>query len=217
MTLNKARILSSENDASVKQEQNTNINIKIKPPLKTASVPMSSNSPSLNSSNVNFTQMSKPCNATPTMTTQSIYQSQPQINSPPRGGSECPQLPSVIVQERGIADIGNEIDELETKNKFLEMIIEMYEDNPLKINSYLICKNELLMNMIKLLTDCDKVEIVIDDCEASCGCLSTNEKSLMKITKILITKDDKTEDFKYKYNDIYTQFIKYGISLKLTT
>ena len=205
MTLNKARILSSENDASVKQEQNTNINIKIKPPLKTASVPMSSNSPSLNSSNVNFTQMSKPCNATPTMTTQSIYQSQPQINNP-----------SVIVQERGIADIGNEIDELETKNKFLEMIIEMYEDNPLKINSYLICKNELLMNMIKLLTNCDKVEIVIDDCDASCGCLSNNDKSLMKITKILITKDDKTEDFKYKYNDIYTQFIKYGISLKLT-
>ncbi len=205
MTLNKARILSSENDASVKQEQNTNINIKIKPPLKTASVPMSSNSPSLNSSNVNFTQMSKPCNATPTMTTQSIYQSQPQINNP-----------SVIVQERGIADIGNEIDELETKNKFLEMIIEMYEDNPLKINSYLICKNELLMNMIKLLTNCDKVEIVIDDCDASCGCLSNNDKSLMKITKILITKDDKTEDFKYKFNDIYTQFIKYGISLKLT-
>ena len=205
MTLNKARILSSENDASVKQEQNTNINIKIKPPLKTASVPISSNSPSLNSSNVNFTQMSKPCNATPTMTTQSIYQSQPQINNP-----------SVIVQERGIADIGNELDELETKNKFLEMIIEMYEDNPLKINSYLICKNELLMNMIKLLTNCDKVEIVIDDCDASCGCLSNNDKSLMKITKILITKDDKTEDFKYKFNDIYTQFIKYGISLKLT-
>ena len=208
MTLNKARILSSENDASVKQEQNTNINIKIKPPLKTASIPVSTNNPSLN-----FTQMNKPHNASPTMTTSlsneravsaSIYQSQPQTNNP-----------SVMVQDRGIADIGNELDELETKNQFLEMIIEMYEQNPLKINSYLICKNELLMNMIKLLTNCDKVEIVIDDCDASCGCTS-NEKSLMKITKILITKDDKTEDFKYKYNDIYTQFIKYGISLKLT-
>ena len=29
MSLNRARILSSENDASVKQDQNTNINIKI--------------------------------------------------------------------------------------------------------------------------------------------------------------------------------------------
>lgn len=199
MTLNKARILSSENDASVKQEQNTNINIKIKPPLKTASVPISSNNP-----NLNFTQPMKANNVSSTMTTQSIYQSQPQINNP-----------SVMVQDRGISDLGNELDELETKNKFLEMIIEMYEENPLKINSYLICKNELLMNMIKLLTDCDKVEIVIDDCDASCGCLS-NDKSLMKISKILITKDDKTEDFKYKYNNIYTQFIKYGISLKLT-
>lgn len=30
--LHKARILSSENDSSCKQEQNTNVNIKIKPP-----------------------------------------------------------------------------------------------------------------------------------------------------------------------------------------
>ena len=205
MTLNKARILSSENDASVKQEQNTNINIKIKPPLKTASVPMSSNQPSLNSSSVNFTQPKKTNNISPITTTSSIYQSQPQIDKQ-----------SEMIQERGIVDIGNELDELENKNKFLEMIVEMYENNPLKINSYLICKNELLMNMIKLLTNCDKVEIVVDDCETSCGCISSNEKSLMKISKILITKDGKSEDFKYKYNDIYTQFVKYGISLKLT-
>ena len=107
MTLNKARILSSENDASVKQEQNTNINIKIRPPLKTASVPMSSNRPSLNSSSVNFTQPKKANNVSPMTITSSIYQSQPQIDK---------QLE--MIQERGIVDIGNELDELETKNKF---------------------------------------------------------------------------------------------------
>ena len=190
--MNKARILSSESDASVKQKQTTSININIKPkqpqPVDYPSVqplPQSSQA-----TNFTIPQMSG--------TSQSIPQT------------------SNLIRDRGIIDLGNELDELEIKNKFLEMIIEMYENNPLRINSYLICKSDLLMNMIKLLTQADKVELVIDECEASCGCISSNAKELMKISKILITKDNKTEEFKYCYNNIYSQFIKYGISLKLT-
>ena len=193
--MNKARILSSENDASVKQEQNTNINIKIQPknqrPIQPVDYPSVQPLPqSSQATNFTIPQMSG--------TSQSI----PQTNN--------------LIRDRGIIDLGNELDELEIKNKFLEMIIEMYENNPLRINSYLICKSDLLMNMIKLLTQADKVELVIDECEASCGCISSNDKELMKISKILITKDNKTEEFKYCYNNIYSQFIKYGISLKLT-
>ena len=195
MTLSKARILSSESDASVKQEQNTNINIKIQPknqrPIQPVDYPSVQPLPqSSQATNFTIPQMSG--------TSQSI----PQTNN--------------LIRDRGIIDLGNELDELEIKNKFLEMIIEMYENNPLRINSYLICKSDLLMNMIKLLTQADKVELVIDECEASCGCISSNTKELMKISKILITKDNKTEEFKYCYNNIYSQFIKYGISLKLT-
>ena len=193
--MNKARILSSENDASVKQEQNTNINIKIQPknqrPIQPVDYPSVQPLPqSSQATNFTIPQMSG--------TSQSIPQT------------------SNLIRDRGIIDLGNELDELEIKNKFLEMIIEMYENNPLRINSYLICKSDLLMNMIKLLTQADKVELVIDECEASCGCISSNAKELMKISKILITKDNKTEEFKYCYNNIYSQFIKYGISLKLT-
>ena len=192
--LRQARILS-ENDASVKQEQNTNINIKIQPknqrPIQPVEYPSVQPLPqSSQATNFTIPQMSG--------TSQSIPQT------------------SNLIRDRGIIDLGNELDELEIKNKFLEMIIEMYENNPLRINSYLICKSDLLMNMIKLLTQADKVELVIDECEASCGCISSNAKELMKISKILITKDNKTEEFKYCYNNIYSQFIKYGISLKLT-
>ena len=90
----------------------------------------------------------------------------------------------------------------------------MYSENPLKINSYVVCKSKALMDMIKLLTEADKVEILIDDSEVGCGCSSTNPK-IMKIDKIIVTKDNKSEELKYCYNDIYTEFIKYGISLKL--
>lgn len=184
MSLNKARILSSENDASVKQEQNSNIEIKIKQPgtqFQPTQLP--------NTQNANFT--------IPDQHLQSQYQHP--INN--------------TVEERGITDLGSELESLELKNKFLELIIEMYTDNPLKINSYVVCKSSLLMNMIKLLTNCDKVDIVLDNDEVGCGCVANTSK-LIKIDKILITKDGKTEELKYCYNNIYTEFIKYGISLK---
>ena len=55
----------------------------------------------------------------------------------------------------------NQMETLEQKNKFLEMLVNVYEDNPLKVNSYLVCNTTSLMNMIKLLTDADKVELVL--------------------------------------------------------
>lgn len=161
MTLRQARILSSETDNTIKQEQNTNVNIRI---AKSQEDP------------INFTHQ---------------------------------QIP----QERSIADLGNELNSLEKKNEFLEMIVEMYEGNPLKINSYVVCDSKLLMDMIKLLTECEKVELVIDDSNVGCGC--TTSTKFIKISKILVTKEGKTEDMKYAYNEIYSTFIKYGISLKL--
>ncbi len=153
MTLRQARILSSETDNTIKQEQQTNVNIKISKPNqeRPSTVPLYPNVQPLNS-NVNFTQPSQSMDMSETGQTSFIpmnqenspYQYQPQTNN--------------NFQVRGISDLGNNIEELDKKNKFLEMIIEMYETNPLKINSYVVCESKLLMNMIKLLTECYKVE-----------------------------------------------------------
>lgn len=184
--MNKARILSSENDASVKQSQETNIEIKLAPQRGSA---------------VAYPQIPQPQNVNFTMPTpQEGFASQyiPQTNS--------------VAQERGLADLGNELDTLEKKNKFLELLVGMYENNPLKVNSYVVCKSTLLMDMIKLLTDCDKVDLVIEDEEP--GCCVASVAKLIKIDKILITKDGKSEELKYCYNHVYTEFVKYAISLK---
>ena len=184
--MNKARILSSENDASVKQSQETNIEIKLAPQRGSA---------------VAYPQIPQPQNVNFTMPTpQEGFASQyiPQTNS--------------VAQERGFADLGNELDTLEKKNKFLELLVGMYENNPLKVNSYVVCKSTLLMDMIKLLTDCDKVDLVIEDEEP--GCCVASVAKLIKIDKILITKDGKSEELKYCYNHVYTEFVKYAISLK---
>lgn len=135
-----------------------------------------------------------------------------QINYP-----NVPQLNTAktVSRSNSLSDLKNynQLDSLEQKNKFLEMLVSVYEDNPLKVNAYLVCNTTSLMNMIKLLTDADKVELVLDEDIACNSCCSSDK--LIYISKILITKNNKTEDMKYAYNDIYSQFIKYGISLKI--
>ncbi len=207
-TLRQARILSSENDASVKQEQNTNIEIKVSPnksipPVAYPNIqPINQCAPN----NVNFT-MPPPTMPPPTMPTQTTQQQYASQYTPPTN-SHIP-----IAKDRGLADLGNELDSLEQKNRFLEMLVEMYADNPLRINSYVVCKSTLLMNMIKLLTGCDKVDFVLEDDEP--GCCAVSVSKFIKIDKILITKDGKSEELKYAYNNVYTEFIKYGISIKI--
>ncbi len=218
MSLNKARILSSENDASVKQSQETNIEIKLAPQR---------------SSSVAYPQIPQPQNVNFTMPPRTEFESM-KLQTPQEGFASqyIPQTnraaqdsqsevcyakrgtPLVENVERSFADLGNELDSLEKKNKFLELLVGMYENNPLKVNSYVVCKSTLLMDMIKLLTDCDKVDLVIEDEEP--GCCVASVAKLIKIDKILITKDGKSEELKYCYNHVYTEFVKYGISLKLT-
>lgn len=212
MTLRQARILSSETDNTIKQNQETNVNINIKPGHPRAnSIPLYPNVQPLNP-NVNFIQAPQPEVAqgngpiTNTQMTNPEYQS---VSPQPTNS------PFHLAQDRGIADLGNELDELDKKNRFLEMLVEMYENNPLKVNSYVVCESKLLMEMIKLLTGCEKVELVLNEDIGCSGCSGKSDK-IIYVSKILVTKEGKTEDLKYAYNNIYSQFIKYGISLKMT-
>lgn len=69
------------------------------------------------------------------------------------------------------------------------------------------------MELIKILTQADKVELVIDEDSSCTGCISNTK--YMNIQWILVTKDDKTLDLKIGYNETYAQLIRYGISLKM--
>ncbi len=99
------------------------------------------------------------------------------------------------------------------KNKFLETLLSIYELNPLRVNNYLVCHSNSLMELIKILTHADKVELIIDEDSGCTGCVSKNK--YLEIQRILVTKDGKSNDLKYGYNDVYAQLVRYGISLKL--
>ena len=195
MALRSARILSSCNDASNSQKQRMNVNINIDE--KTTPIPVQQQPQQIypNVSPVNFTTMEQQ------VPEQSTYPS-----VVPNLVTRNVDLDDNIAKDSLIAD-------LETKNKFLNLLLTVFQSNPLYINSYVVCNAQMLMEMIRILTKCDKVDLVLND-DISCSGCTGNDK-LIYVSKILVTKGDKTEDLKYGFNDVYSKFISYGISLKI--
>ena len=197
MTLRGARILSSANDASVKNEQNTNINIKFKqqPPNNT-SIGYPTVSP--------YTQLPQ---------TQNVNFTQEASQYPSVQG-----IPAAEVIDKNIPLSPNFdalIEQKHKENTYLKMLLQIYQEQPLIINSYVICKSTTLMDIIKLLTECDKVDLVLNE-DIACGGCGDSSK-LIYISKILITKDDTTTELKYGYNEAYSKLVANGISLKIVS
>ena len=205
MTLNKARILSSENNASMtnNQHQTTNVNIKFPDIKKT--------DPIIQSRDIMLETPIYPSVYPSTSTNDNLAQEETLTEKERQLLAEKAQLQNQMEQRE--IELTENLDDLEMKNKFLELLLQVYEDNPIKVNSYLICKSDILMEMIKLLTNCDKVDLVLDDNIGCTGCISKNKYTY--VSKVLITKNGKTEDLKYTYNDIYSKFVQHGISLKI--
>ena len=202
MTLRGARILSSCNEASNKQEQKMNVNIRVEDNSK-HNIPQQTSIPQQIPQQPAYPQV-QPVNFT----------MQEQLTPEPSQypSVACNPLPRDINLEESLAK-DSMIQDLETKNKFLNMLLTVYQQNPIFINSYVICDAQILMSMIKLLTNCDKVDLVLNEDIACTSC--TKDDKLIYVSKILVTKGDKTEDLKYCYNEVYSKFVSYGISLKI--
>ena len=199
MTLRGARILSSCNDASNKQEQKMNVNIRVEDNSKhnnPQQIPQQPTYPQVNPVNFPIPE-----------------QQTPDVSQFPSVACNPVLTRDVNLEENLAKDL--QIQDLETKNKFLNLLLTVYQSNPLYINSYVVCDAQILMSMIKLLTNCDKVDLVLNEDIACTSCCSDDK--LIYVSKILVTKGDRTEDLKYCYNDVYSKFVSYGISLKIVS
>lgn len=210
----KLRILSSENDASVKvqQDQNTNITLKLEQPQLTASQPDLK------------VPVGAPINIptpTPTATPPGFIAGAP-IPTPaapqqdPYSSVVYPsayQVPVASpVQERDI-DLTADIADKDAQITVLEALLACYENNPVMINKFVVCKYETLMDIIKVLTGGDKVEFQLDE-DKSCTCCNSK---YIYISKIFVTKDGKAQEFKHGWNEKYSLLQRHGISLKICT
>lgn len=110
-------------------------------------------------------------------------------------------------------DLTSEIQDKDKEIKFLETLLQEYQNKPIIVRDFLICRYKNLLQLIKIACDADKVEFLLDD-SISCNDCCTGDK-YSYITTILVTKNGKSEEFKYAYNSIYSKFRKYGINLKM--
>ena len=188
----KLRILSSENDASVKvqQDQNTNITLKLEHTPSTADLKESC--PQINTS---------PPYAPPGFTAGTPLPTPlPQEPSGMVGYPSVYQAPAVSpIQERSI-DLTEDLADKDAQIEVLEALLSCYENNPLIINKFVVCNYNTLMNIIKVLTAAEKVEFSLDE-DKSCTCCNSK---YIYISKIFVTKSGKTQEFKFAFNEKYS-------------
>ena len=93
----------------------------------------------------------------------------------------------------------------------LSIMLNLIEHNPLIVNKYIISPKDILINLIQLLTEADKVEIIMN-VDVDCGCSSNNKYSI--IDKIYVTKNGNTSILKYNYAEALQILETHRISTK---
>ena len=93
----------------------------------------------------------------------------------------------------------------------LSIMLNLVEHNPLIVNKYIISPKDILINLIQLLTEADKVEIIMN-VDVDCGCSSNNKYSI--IDKIYVSKDGSTSILKYNYAEALQILEMHKISTK---
>ena len=203
MSGHKLRILSSENDTSVKvqQDQNTNITLKLESTPSQADLKETTATHRPMYPAPGFmpgTPLPTPINPEQLSTVAYPYASVPPTVNP--------------IQERSI-DLTEDLADKDAQIEVLEALLSCYENNPLIINKFVVCQYNTLMNIIKVLTAAEKVEFSLDE-DKSCTCCNSK---YIYISKIFVTKDSKTQEFKHAYNEKYSLLTKHGVSLKICT
>lgn len=98
------------------------------------------------------------------------------------------------------------------KEKVLSLLLEAYANNPVFLNKFVIMQNEKLIEVVKLLTGADAVDIEYSTDIDCCG----KPSKFNSIGGIVIIHDGKRTDFEITYNDSYRLLKDYHISTKFT-
>ena len=81
--------------------------------------------------------------------------------------------------EQAVEEMSKVITEKDNIIKAFSLIIDLYKNNPLIINKYLIADQSTLKELIQLLTAAESVNIQLADIE--CTCCSTNYRTIKRI------------------------------------
>ena len=120
--------------------------------------------------------------------------------------------PYANVQERSVNEVS--IEDLQSQNEFLKTILNIYMNQKLYFSGkYIVCTPDELINLIKLLTASEQVEIETEPIEVSC--LGNPKLPYAKIVNIWTFKDGQRSIFKYTYPQFLSIFDECKVSLKV--
>ena len=140
----------------------------------------------------------------------------PPINTDINANYDNPYMTRDISTEE---DIKNDYEQLlkvvktkEAITQALSIMLNLVEHNPLIINKYIISPKDILANLIKLLTEADKVDITLTIEDIGCSC-SANSK-YAAVDKIYVTKNGSTSILKYGFAETLQILENHRISTK---
>jgi len=93
----------------------------------------------------------------------------------------------------------------------LNQLLDIYENNPLVVNKYVIADDMVLSNLIQALTGADEVCIYKDDYEPKCF---EKKISFSVVQKIIVRIGDEVYNLKYNYANVVEFLDKHHISIK---
>ena len=96
----------------------------------------------------------------------------------------------------------------------LSIMLNLIEHNPLIVNKYIISPKDILINLIQLLTEADKVDIIMAVEDVECGCTSSSKNNYSVIDKIYVSKDGNTTILKYGFAEALQILETHRISTK---
>ena len=99
-----------------------------------------------------------------------------------------------------------------SNNEALKIIIQMFKENPVFINSLLLTDDEKLAKLVKLLTNADEVTIDAENL-GEVGCCTP--RMYRKVNAIYVITNGNTKNLKYDYPDIMKQLKDLGINTKI--
>jgi len=118
---------------------------------------------------------------------------------------------SVETSENTLASLKKLNDDKDKLIDALVQLLDIYENNPLVVNKFVIADDVVLSNLVQALTNADEVTIYKDEYEPTCF---KKKVSFSVIQKIIIKIGNEVYNLKYNFPDVVEFLERHHVSIK---
>ncbi len=119
---------------------------------------------------------------------------------------------SIESAEEGLEEMKQLLKDKDNLIEALSLILDIYENNPLIVNKFIVAKEDELSRLLFLLTGAEQIELIKNEPEV--GCCSKATKYTY-VSKIMVKKNGNTYNFKYSFPNVVQLLDNRRITWKL--